>query len=197
MAQIWMHNGFVTVDGAKMSKSLGNFITPRELLRRWHGEVIRLALLMTHYRAPLDMSEAKLSEAKAILDTLHRAWQELDADAGEIAVDMRTQDALSDDLQTPQAIMRLHELARERDPALVGSARFLGLFSSSASDAWFKWRPPAEAGLDEVEIDIRIAARLAARKARNFAEADRIRQDLADQGIVLEDGPAGTTWRRA
>jgi cysteinyl-tRNA synthetase len=198
MANLWLHNGFVTVDGAKMSKSLGNFTTVRQLRERWHGEVIRLALIMTHYAAPLDMNDDRLKEAKAQLDGWHRAWQKRESSVGPKAPAYveKLQELLGDNLNTPRAIAQLGEFARfDNINYLYWSARLLGFFTSSNPDAWFKWRPPAEAGAGDVEIEALIAARVAARKAKNFAEADRIRGELDAQGVVLEDGPGGTTWR--
>jgi cysteinyl-tRNA synthetase len=200
MARHWMHNGFLTVAGAKMSKSLGNFTTVTELRQKWHGEVIRLALLMTHYTAPIDLSEDRLKEAKSLLDTWHRAWQKREdgVAAKSPAVIAKIQEMLGDDLNTTRAITHLGEFSRfENINYLYWSARLLGFFTSGSAEAWFKWAPPeAEGDTDEVEIKARIDARIAARKARDFAEADRIRDVLLAEGIVLEDGPAGTTWRR-
>jgi cysteinyl-tRNA synthetase len=198
MARLWMHNGFVTVDGAKMSKSLGNFTTVRRLRERWHGEVIRLALLMTHYAAPLDLNEERLKEAKAQLDAWHRAWakRESAVTAKAPAFIARIEEILGDDLNTPKAIAQLGEFTRfDNVNYLYWSARLLGFFTSPSPDAWFKWRAPAETGSCDGEIDALVAARIAARKARDFAEADRIRAQLDAQGVVLEDGPASTTWR--
>jgi cysteinyl-tRNA synthetase len=217
MAQIWMHNGFVTVDGAKMSKSLGNFTTVRQLRQRWHGEVIRLALMMTHYRAELDMTEARLEQAKTLLGKWHRRWKEWGAfeDSKE---DNPVQNSLTDDLDSVGAIEVLNDLYVANNPGLVSGARFLGLLQSSP-EQWFRWEPPRDLTVDLVgfsatadlgtlsvstsmrlpdeEVDRLIDSRNAARKARSFAEADRIRAELTEQGIVLEDGPSGTTWRRA
>jgi len=200
MANVWLHNGFVTVDGAKMSKSLGNFTTVRQLREKWHGEVIRLALLMSHYAAPLDVNEDRLKEAKALLDGWHRAW--LKREDGVAAKHpnfiAKIEEILGDDLNTPKAITQLGEFTRfDNVNYLYWSARLLGFFTSSSPEGWFKWRPTAQSGSENAEIEALIEARLAARKAKNFIEADRIRDALMAQGILLEDGPAGTTWRRA
>lgn len=194
MARYWMHNGYVTVDGEKMSKSLGNFTTVAKVLADMPGEAVRLALLSAHYRAPLDFSRQGVAEAKAALDSLYRAVA--DAETGE--VDEGFMAALGDDLNTPNAIARLHELARDANKGDAGaaarlkaSAAMLGLLETDA-ETWFKGGGDG----DDAAILAAIEARLAARKAKNFAEADRIRDDLAARGILLEDTPEGTVWRR-
>lgn len=215
MANVWMHNGFLQVEGEKMSKSLGNFITIHELLatdrfggRRWPGEVLRLAMLMTHYRQPIDFSVRALEVAEKIL---HR-WYRLiaDAPASEV-VDWQLQIAehLSDDLNTPQAITRLHALAdcveAGDDATAPGrfklAANLLGLLTATESE-WVT-ALNADARISAPEIEALIAARLDARKAKNWSESDRIRDELAAMGIQLKDskdpatGEIITTWQVA
>lgn len=204
----WMHNGFVIVNGEKMSKSLGNFYTVRDLRERGErGEAIRLLLLKTHYRAPLDFTDDGLKQAKAELDRFYRAYARAE-EGGEGDSEVNVEetnvlDALLDDLNTPLAISRLHELAnriltaplREAAELLVPlrqEASLLGLLQSDPV-RWFK----GPVSQDTNWIETAIAARLAARKAKNFAEADRIRDDLKAKGVILEDGPLGTSWQRA
>jgi len=184
LARYWVHNGFVDMGSEKMSKSLGNIVTPAGLLAQGHrGETLRLALLSAHYRQPLAWTEEVVGQAKTNLDRLYRAAG--DALPGE--PDAGVVEALSDDLNTPLALTRLISLD---DPGtLKASAALLGLLQSSA-DQWFK------GGADEGAIEARIAERAEAKKNRDFATSDRIRDELKADGIVLEDGPGGTTWRR-
>lgn len=183
LARFWVHNGFVDMGAEKMSKSLGNIILVSDLERQHRGETLRLALLSAHYRSPLPWTESLVEQSKTILDRLYRIAG--DADAGEI--DSEVVEALSDDLNTPAALARLQALD---DPACVrASAGLLGLLQRS-EDEWFK------GGADESAVESRIAERAEAKRTRDFATADRIREELKAKGIILEDGPSGTTWRR-
>jgi len=195
MANVWMHNGFLQVEGAKMSKSQGNFITINELLKKAPGDAVRLAMLATQYRQPIDWTAKGVSEARRTLDN----WYELTGNLKPSAPDADFLEALTDDLNTPKAISILHELRREAANGdgeaartLKGSAQLLGLLQIPADD-WAGWRPSGTE-FDEVDIADKISARTAAKADGNFAEADRIRDELATRGIVLKDGPDGTTW---
>ena len=205
MARYWLHNGFVQVNGTKMSKSLGNFFTVHELLEEGHrGEAIRFALLTAHYRQPIDITRDGLKEAKTALDRLYTALAKAEVDVKPQPND-HILAALADDLNTPLAISEMHELASKLNKAekpeekwalksaLLGAGALLGLLQQNPA-AWFQ---ASGDGLQAAEIESLIEARNAARKAKNFAEADRIRKQLSDAGVILEDGPQGTTWKRA
>lgn len=181
-AKYWVHNGFLTVNGEKMSKSLGNFITVHDLLERGvKGEVIRFALMSTRYNEPLDWSDKLLSDAQKVMDRLYRKAE----GATPGAVSAAILDALRDNLNTPKALAELQTL---EGGDLVASARFLGLLQVTN---WF------HGDADTAWIDAEIEKRNAAKKARDFATSDAIRDALKAQGILLEDGPQGTSWRRA
>jgi cysteinyl-tRNA synthetase len=198
MANFWMHNGFLQVEGEKMSKSLGNFVTIHELLRDWPGEVVRATMLQTQYRQPINWTVAGLREAQKNLDH----WYELTADVrpGYLCADVL--DALYDDLNTPKAFAALHELRSEAakgsksaTEGLKASAQLIGLLQLPA-DEWRAFRP-ASVSIDETKIVNLIEARAAARAAKDFKESDRIRDELAAMGVVLKDSKDGTTWEIA
>jgi cysteinyl-tRNA synthetase len=202
----WMHNGFVRVDNEKMSKSLGNFFTVREILKQYDPEVVRFFIARAHYRSPLNYSDQHLEDARNALTRLYTALKDDGVKAGNVdwsdprAAQFR--DAMNDDFNTPEAVAVLFDLANEvnrsrseKDASLLKSlGGLLGLLQRAPQA--FLQALPAGDGIATEKIETLIAARIAARKGKNFAEADRIRKELADAGIVLEDGPKGTTWRR-
>ncbi len=206
----WMHNGYLNIDGQKMSKSLGNFFTVRELLDLWPGEVIRYALFTAHYRKPLDWTKDLLSSAKSSLDRLYGALRD-----APLAVDTslshpqleELERLLMDDLATPQVLAVLHALAGDINKAsgqeklllqqvLRKAGSFIGLLDKDA-EAWFKWQPASQqGGLSDDAIETLIQERVNAKANKNFARADEIRTELKDQGITLEDSKDGTRWTR-
>src|SRR5689334_2017956 len=199
MANFWMHNGFLQVEGEKMSKSLGNFVTINDLLKDWPGEVIRFTMLQTHYRQPMNWTLAGLRESQKNLDH----WFKLTADAAPGYLCADVVDALLDDLNTPKAFAALHELrgeaAKGAKPAaasLKASAQLIGLLQLSPA-RWAGFRP-ASAAVDEIKVVSLIESRNSARKAKNFKEADRIRDELKAMGVELEDTKDGKTqWKVA
>jgi cysteinyl-tRNA synthetase len=192
MANFWMHNGFLQVEGEKMAKSVGNFIVIREVLADWPGDVVRLAMLASHYRQPINWTVRGLEEAEKALSSF---WDAAAKEA-EPRPANGVLDALLDDFNTPKAIAEMHGLKNAAGrKALAGTLGFFG-FRSDGLEAWraSHARGPA---LPKEEIESRIAARTAARQAKNFKESDRIRDELAALGIVLRDSKDGTTWEIA
>jgi len=205
LARVWMHNGFVQIASEKMSKSLGNFFTVRELVEEGHrGEAIRLALLSGHYRQPLDISRDAVKDAKDQLDRFYIALDKMQDITPETmkAPPLDALAALEDDLNTPMALSHLHEALRALNSAATQAekAHWKAVLLADGKLLGLLWNDPATwlkgADSDSAWIESQIAARIAARKAKNFGEADRIRKELSASGIILEDGPGGTTWRR-
>jgi cysteinyl-tRNA synthetase len=205
----WMHVGFVRVNQEKMSKSLGNFFTVREVLRRYDPEVVRYFILASHYRSPLDYSDESLEQAKHALTRLYIALKGVPATAQASAADFEARffAAMDDDFNTAAAIAVLFDLAREsnrlheRKPAEAAShaatlRRLGGILGLLQRDPQQFLKAGEASGLSAAQIEALIAQRTAARKARDWAESDRIRDELKRHGVALEDGPTGTTWRR-
>jgi cysteinyl-tRNA synthetase len=210
LARYWLHNGFLTMNAEKMSKSLGNVALVHDLLKSWKGEILRYALLSGHYRAPLDWTDALLMQAQATLDGWYRALGKLaDVEAADVDAPSSVVEALEDDLNTPAAYAAVSALVSEANKAshpdkrarlkgeIEAAGALLGLLQEDP-EPWFKM--PAGGvtgdGPSDAEIDALVAARVEARKARNFAEADRIRDELARHHVIVEDAAGGSTWRR-
>jgi cysteinyl-tRNA synthetase len=198
MANVWMHNGFLQVEGDKMSKSTGNFVTIRELLADWPGEVLRLNMLKTHYRSPTDWTVRGLEESAKTLDD----WYGVVADANGVRASDSIVEALSDDLNTPQTIASLHGLrniaasgSAENRSEFAASLRMLGFLSETATE--WNSRKQQASGIDTKHVDSLISSRTAARARRDFKESDRIRDELAAMGVVIKDSKEGTTWEIA
>jgi cysteinyl-tRNA synthetase len=196
MANVWMHNGHLQVEGEKMSKSLGNFVTIRQALADWPGEVVRFNMLKTHYRQPIDWTVASLKESERELDRWYPVAKQYAAASAMIPPEF--DEALSDDLNTPDAITHLRRLYKEAGEEvayagtrLVSCGQLLGLFEKTEAE-WTHWKP-ASLAIDEIHVVHLINARLAARAGKNWAESDRIRDELAGMGIALKDNKDGTT----
>ena len=214
LARFWMHNGFVNIDNEKMSKSLGNFFTIREVLQKYDAETLRFFIARAHYRSPLNYSDVHLDDARGALKRLYTALSVVAA--APVTIDWaephaaRFKAAMDNDFATPEAVAVLFELAAEvnrtRSAETAGLLKALGGCLGLLQDDPQKWLQggagiaSAAAGAEafgQVSIESMIEARAAAKAAKNFAEADRIRKLLAEQGVVLKDSPAGTTWERA
>ena len=204
-ARMWMHNGFLTMDKEKMSKSLGNIVTVHELLPSWPGEALRYALPAAHYRQPLDWSDESAAQAKATLDRAYRALEQTAGiQAANVAVPAAVIEALEDDLNTPKAMAELAALVKDLNNAsdadkprlkgeLLATGKLLGILQQDPA-AWFN-AAKTSSGVDAAEVERLIAARLDARKAKDFKEADRLRAAIAALGVTIEDRPDGTKWR--
>jgi cysteinyl-tRNA synthetase len=215
MANYWMHNGFVRVDDEKMSKSLGNFFTIREVLKKYDAEVVRFFILRAHYRSPLNYSDQHLDDARSALKRLYTALRYYDVTDSEIdwthPQAARFKVAMDDDFNTPEAMAVLFDLANEVNKTksldvaslLKRLGKVIGLLQREPNAFLQGFNSAADSHTSsnsiedyEIQVEELLAKRIQAKKSKNFAEADRIRKHLADEGIILEDTPQGTTWRR-
>jgi cysteinyl-tRNA synthetase len=204
---IWMHNALLDVEGAKMSKSRGNILRIGDLLAEYPGEVLRYAMLSAHYRDPLDWTTLRTDQARASLNSLYGALRGVGDLPPIWPEEPAVMPALSDDLNTPQAQATLHELAGQLNKAttdtqkaaakgaLLAAGHIMGVLTE-APEAWFRWRARSVGGFDDAEIDRLVGLRHTARRTRDFAESDRIRDLLTEAGVTLEDSAQGTSWRR-
>jgi len=205
MAQVWMHNGFINIDNEKMSKSLGNFFTIRDVLKVFEAETIRFFVVRSHYRSPLNYSDVHLNDARGALKRLYTALSLVKPE--DVSIDwsnpfaQRFQAAMNEDFGTPEAIAVLFDLAgevnRSKSSQLAGLLKALGGVLGLLQEDPQGFLQAGISDLDESAIQAQITARATAKAAKNFAEADRIRQELTGMGIVLKDSPTGTTWERA
>jgi cysteinyl-tRNA synthetase len=205
MANYWMHNGFLQVEGDKMSKSLGNFVTIRELLADWPGEVLRLNMLKTHYRSPIDWTLKGLEESRKTLDHWYKLIGDNTKAIGE--VDKQVLESLFDDLNTSNALTRLHGIASEIHTGASGlaqielkqqlkaSAMLLGLLAHTEGE--YLRNDPKAVLIDEAKVQALLERRVDARARKDFKESDRIRDELAAMGVIIKDSKEGTTWEIA
>ncbi len=208
-AKYWVHAGMLMVDGVKMSKSLGNFYNVDEIISKYPAEALRLLFLTTHYHQPFNFTFEGLNQAKAALDKFYNALrQNADVKAEKTAPNAKLMEALADDINTPLALSVLHEIVNNLNKAetmedkakykseLLASADVLGLLYQEP-EVWFKGGAGEKGGMSEADIEAKIAERLAAKKNKDYALADQIRNELKEAGIILEDTPSGTSWKRA
>jgi cysteinyl-tRNA synthetase len=198
MANYWLHNGFLQVEGEKMSKSLGNFVTINELLKDWPGEVVRLNMLKTHYRSPIDWTVKGLEESAKVLDD----WYATAGDVTGSAPASAALDTLADDLNTAQTVAALHGLRHQAEKGgeaqraeFAASLRLLGFLAQTQSD--WDARKQEASGVDATQVASLIADRTAARARKDWKESDRIRDELAAMGVAIKDSKEGTTWEIA
>ena len=202
-AKIWMHNGFLTIEGEKMSKSIGNVLSVRDLLRENRGETIRLCMLMTHYRQPINWTAKSMKQAKKTLDGWYSSLKKFENKGQETELPQKFIKALSDDLNTPSAISVLHELSskQKKEPSqqnrdnLIAAGNLLGFFNFTPQEWFDSNEKNSNSEIDVLVVEKKILERDKARDAGDFSRADKLRNELTKLGVVLEDGPNGTKWR--